>query len=66
MIFEQLFDEASSTLTYILGNAVSRAAVIIDPVDHQIERDLAVMARHGLALRYTIETHAHADHITSS
>jgi sulfur dioxygenase len=65
-VFEQLFDEESSTLTYILGDPVSCTAVIIDPVDHNIERDLQVLARHGLSLAYALETHAHADHITSS
>jgi len=64
--FEQLFDEESSTLTYILGDPVSCTAVIIDPVDRHIERDLAVLARHGLSLAYALETHAHADHITSA
>jgi sulfur dioxygenase len=65
-VFEQLFDEASSTLTYILGDLVSCSAVIIDPVDHHIERDLAVLKRMGLSLVYALETHAHADHITSA
>lgn len=65
-IFEQLFDEQSCTLTYIVGDAGTRDAVIIDPVDHQIERDLAWLNNHGLTLRYTLETHAHADHITSA
>ena len=65
-VFEQLFDEESSTLTYILGDPVSCTAVIIDPVDRHIERDLAVLARHGLSLAYALETHAHADHITSA
>ena len=65
-VFEQLFDEESSTLTYILGDPVTYSAVIIDPVDLHIERDLAVLARHGLSLGYALETHAHADHITSS
>ncbi len=62
----QLFDTASSTYTYVLFDEASREAVIIDPVDAQIERDLAVLAAHGLRLAYTIETHAHADHITSA
>jgi len=65
-VFEQLFDEESSTLTYILGDPVSCSAVIIDPVDHHIERDLAVLTRYGLTLAWALETHAHADHITSS
>lgn len=62
----QLFDPASSTYTYVLVDPVSRDAVIIDPVDEQIERDLAVLREHGLRLQWTIETHAHADHITSA
>jgi glyoxylase-like metal-dependent hydrolase (beta-lactamase superfamily II) len=65
-VFEQLFDDESSTLTYILGDRVTGEAVIIDPVDHHVERDLAVLGRHGLTLVVALETHAHADHITSS
>ncbi len=62
----QLFDAASSTYTYILFDKVSRDAVIVDPVDTQLERDQSVLAEHGLTLRWTIETHAHADHLTSA
>ncbi len=62
----QLFDEASSTFTYIVFDANTRDAIIIDPVDTQIERDLAVIKKEGLQLRTIVETHAHADHITSA
>ncbi len=62
----QLFDAESSTYTYLLIDRVSRAAALIDPVDTQAERDLALIKREGLKLRYTIETHAHADHVTSA
>lgn len=62
----QLFDPASSTYTYILFDPVSRDALIIDPVDEQIDRDLAVLRDHGLRLVWAVETHAHADHITSA
>ena len=62
----QLFDPASSTYTYVLFDTASRDAVIIDPVDTQLQRDLAVLQQHGLQLRYSLETHAHADHITSA
>jgi len=64
--FEQLFDQQSSTLTYIVADTQTREAAIIDPVDHQIDRDLAALSRLDLVLRYTIETHAHADHVTSA
>ena len=62
----QLFDAASSTYTYVLFDENTREAVIIDPVDEQVERDLATLRQYGLKLLWTIETHAHADHITSA
>ncbi|MEO7392571.1 MAG: MBL fold metallo-hydrolase [Ramlibacter sp.] len=61
-----LFDSASSTYTYVLVDQATREAVIIDPVDDQLERDLVVLQEHGLKLLWAIETHAHADHITSA
>lgn len=62
----QLFDPASSTCTYVLFDERTRDAIIIDPVDVQLERDLATLREYGLTLRWTVETHTHADHITSA
>ena len=62
----QLFDPTSSTYTYILFDEASREALIIDPVDEQLERDLGVLREHGLKLVWAVETHAHADHVTSA
>jgi sulfur dioxygenase len=62
----QLFDAASSTYTYVLFDERSRDALIIDPVDEQLERDLRVLQDNALRLSWSIETHAHADHITSA
>lgn len=62
----QLFDPDSSTFTYVLFDVDTREALIIDPVDEQIERDLATLREYGLKLVWTVETHAHADHITSA
>ena len=62
----QLFDPVSCTYTYILVDESSREAVIIDPVDEQLQRDLQVLRDQGLKLVWAIETHAHADHITSA
>ena len=62
----QLFDPVSSTYTYILFDEDSREAVIIDPVDEQLERDLQALREHRLRPVWAIETHAHADHITSA
>jgi sulfur dioxygenase len=62
----QLFDAESSTFTYILNVPGTREAAIIDPVDHHLERDLAHLERLGLTLVFVLETHAHADHVTSA
>lgn len=62
----QLFDTESSTYTYILPAPGSADAVIIDPVDRHFDRDLEQLNRLGLKLAYVLETHAHADHVTSA
>lgn len=62
----QLFDTESSTYTYILVAPGSVEAVIIDPVAHHWQRDLSHLERLGLKLEYVLETHKHADHVTSA
>ncbi|MEO8345497.1 MAG: MBL fold metallo-hydrolase [Betaproteobacteria bacterium] len=62
----QLFDVESSTFTYFLVDRATREAMAIDSVDRQVERDLALIRRLDLKLRYALETHAHADHITGA
>ncbi len=66
MFFKQLFDPASSTLTYLIADDSSHEAVLIDPVAEQVERDVRLLREHGLALKYTLETHVHADHVTAA
>ena len=39
---------------------------MIDPVNTHIEVYVDMLAAHGLQLKYTLETHVHADHITAS
>jgi len=62
----QLFDTESSTFTYILAAPEGNEAVIVDPVERHWERDLQHLERLGLTLAYVLETHAHADHVTSA
>ncbi len=64
MIFRQLFDAESSTFTYLLGDEKSREAVLIDSVLDQNERDLKLINELNLKLKFLMETHVHADHIT--
>jgi glyoxylase-like metal-dependent hydrolase (beta-lactamase superfamily II)/rhodanese-related sulfurtransferase len=66
MIFRQLFDPQSSTYTYLLADEKSREAVLIDPVFEQARRDAALIEELGLKLRFTLETHVHADHVTAA
>ncbi len=66
MILRQLFDQVSSTYTYLLADASTREAVLIDPVYEQHDRDAALIRELGLTLLATLDTHCHADHVTGA
>src|SRR5262245_17834202 len=66
MLFRQLFDQQSSTYTYLLADEATRDALLIDPVFEQARRDVALIEELGLNLKWTLETHVHADHITGA
>jgi glyoxylase-like metal-dependent hydrolase (beta-lactamase superfamily II)/rhodanese-related sulfurtransferase len=66
MIFRQLFDPVSSTYTYLLADEETGDAVLIDTVFEQHARDAALVRELGLKLRYTLDTHVHADHVTGA
>lgn len=65
MIFRQLFEPISSTYAYLLGDPTTRDALLIDPVKEDVDRYVALFTELGLTLRYTLETHVHADHVTA-
>lgn len=64
--FRQLFDEKSWTYSYVLADLESREAVIIDPVLEQAQRDAKLIKELGLKLKFAMNTHCHADHITGT
>jgi len=66
LIFRQLFDQQSSTYTYLLGDGESGEAVVIDSVYEQIGRDRALLSELGLKLVAVLDTHCHADHVTGA
>ena len=64
MIFEQLFDNKSSTYTYVISSGEGREALIIDPVIEHTDEYLKILEKLKLKLVKVIDTHIHADHIT--
>ena len=66
MIFRQLIDTETSTYTYLLADNETKEAIIIDPVLEQTKRDTKLIQELWLTLKYILDTHVHADHITGS
>jgi len=64
MIFKQLFDNKSSTYTYIISSGQGREALIIDPVIENTPEYLKILKELDLKLVKVIDTHIHADHIS--
>ena len=66
MIFRQVFDNKSSTYTYLIASAKGREAVIIDPVIENVESYINLLNELDLKLVKVIDTHIHADHVTGA
>jgi glyoxylase-like metal-dependent hydrolase (beta-lactamase superfamily II)/rhodanese-related sulfurtransferase len=66
LVFRQLFDATSSTYTYVLGDPVTREALLIDAVFEQHLRDRALLDELDLKLVAALDTHCHADHVTGA
>lgn len=74
---KDFFDKATWTLTYVVYDAKTKDAVIIDPVwdydpaSSSLTSESAVKVRDfikelGLKVHNILETHAHADHVTGA
>ena len=66
MIFKQLFDQKSSTYTYLIASAKGREALIIDPVIENVNQYVQLLKELDLNLVKVIDTHIHADHVTGA
>ena len=66
MKIRQLFDYDTWTYTYLIWDEASKEAAVIDTVIEQVERDFQLITELGLTVKYLLETHVHADHITGA
>ena len=66
MIFKQIFDQNSSTYTYLIASSKGREALIIDPVIENVEEYIKILKELDLCLVKVIDTHIHADHVTGA
>lgn len=64
MIFEQI--AAGGCQSYLVGCETTRAAVLIDPEQSQVDRYLGLANQQGVHVRYVVDTHTHADHFSAS
>lgn len=65
MIFKQMFDAESSTLTYLLMDEVTLEGALIDPVVSHTDHYIEAIKKLDCKLKFSLETHVHADHITA-
>ena len=66
MILKQLFDTKSSTYTYLIASANGREALVIDPVEENVNEYINLLKDLDLKLVKVIDTHIHADHVTGA
>ena len=66
MILKQVFDQKSSTYTYLIASSTGREALIIDPVLENVGNYIKLLSELDLKLVKVIDTHIHADHVTGA
>ncbi len=64
MIFEQI--ATGGCQSYLLACQDTQAAVLIDPELSRIDLYRGLCAKHGVSIKYVIDTHTHADHFSAS
>ena len=66
LVFQQFFDKDSGTFTYYLFGSKTIEGLIIDPVKEQFDLSLQFIEDLGVKIKYVIDTHVHANDVTSS
>ena len=65
MYFKQILDERCDCASYLVASRQSREAAIVDPSIDTDQYDELLRER-GFRLRYVIDTHVHADHVSGA
>jgi glyoxylase-like metal-dependent hydrolase (beta-lactamase superfamily II) len=65
VLVRQLFDSESSTYTYLVADTDAGVALLIDPVSEKLSSYIQLLTELELQLKYAVDTHCHADHITA-
>jgi glyoxylase-like metal-dependent hydrolase (beta-lactamase superfamily II) len=76
-VIRAFFDEPTNTVSYIVADPATKQAAVIDPVldydpnsgevdTRSVKAILRVAQEQGLTIVWTLETHAHADHLSGS
>src|SRR5882672_1074143 len=66
MIFQQILNEESGCLSYLIGCSEAGRALIVDPGRDRVHEYLRLAAKKGLTISHIVETHSHADHISGN
>jgi hydroxyacylglutathione hydrolase len=66
MIFQQILNEESGCLSYLIGCGQAGRAVVVDPGRDRIHEYLRLAGKKGLTISHIVETHTHADHISGN
>ncbi len=61
-----VFHPGGTTRAYLFADPQSKEAALVDPVREHVDEYLDYLSEKGLRLKYTIETHTHADHLSGS
>jgi len=66
MIFQQILNEESGCLSYLIGCSEAGRALVVDPGRDRVPEYLRLAAKKGLTISHILETHTHADHISGN
>jgi glyoxylase-like metal-dependent hydrolase (beta-lactamase superfamily II)/rhodanese-related sulfurtransferase len=65
MYFKQILNETAGCASYVIASRETREAAIVDPAILTEEYE-ALLRERGYRLRYVLDTHIHADHVSGA